>query len=110
VPFRLSRSAQARAAVRHEHGVMDGYRSCSFRVPVLAVAVLAGSVAAIAPAAAAGRAGRPGQVSFSVSGVLHAVAATSAGNAWAVGWTYTGTRMEPLVVHWNGTSWTPAAP
>jgi hypothetical protein len=44
------------------------------------------------------------------SGVLNAVAATSASNAWAVGVIgpgdgTTATATEPLIEHWNGTSW-----
>jgi hypothetical protein len=39
--------------------------------------------------------------------VLNGVAATSATNAWAVGWSYvsgSGHR-KPLIEHWNGSSW-----
>jgi hypothetical protein len=35
--------------------------------------------------------------------VLTAVAATSAGNAWTVG--YTRTSFKTLIEHWNGTAW-----
>src|SRR5215472_7971516 len=40
--------------------------------------------------------------SFAMSGVLAGVAATSATNAWAVGYTDTDTT---LIVHWNGKVW-----
>ncbi len=39
--------------------------------------------------------------------VLNGVTATSATNAWAVGWSYvsgSGCR-KPLIEHWNGSSW-----
>jgi hypothetical protein len=42
-------------------------------------------------------------------GQLDAVAAISARNAWAVGWTgpsSEGTGQQALIEHWNGTSWT----
>jgi hypothetical protein len=39
-----------------------------------------------------------------VYGVLHSVAATSAGNAWAVGHQY---NLNILTLHWNGTAWKP---
>jgi hypothetical protein len=34
------------------------------------------------------------------------VAATSAQNAWAVGWTDTTTGTKTLILHWNGKTWT----
>jgi len=74
-----------------------------FAVPLLA----AGMIAAISPlpAAAAGPTAAPAS-SFTVGGELVGLAATSARNAWAVG--YTGSvysRSEPLIARWNGTSW-----
>jgi hypothetical protein len=44
----------------------------------------------------------PGPRSYSSN--LEDVAATSAADAWAVGFTYT----IPLILHWNGTAWTRA--
>ena len=42
---------------------------------------------------------------------LTAVGATSAKNAWAVGYTDNGGGSSTLVLHWNGTKWThPASP
>ncbi len=38
--------------------------------------------------------------------VLAAVAATSASNAWAVGYYSNGTANQSLIEHWNGTAWT----
>jgi hypothetical protein len=43
--------------------------------------------------------------SFTVSGALDGVAATSARNAWAVGFTGSGLHPQALIVHWNGTAW-----
>jgi hypothetical protein len=37
------------------------------------------------------------------------VAATSAGNAWAVGQTYTRTGSTASIKHWDGTAWTSPA-
>jgi hypothetical protein len=39
--------------------------------------------------------------------VLNGVAATSATNAWAVGWSYVNNsgHIKPLIEHWNGSSW-----
>jgi hypothetical protein len=36
---------------------------------------------------------------------LAGVAATAAGNAWAVGKYFNGTGYQTMVLHWNGTSW-----
>ena len=76
--------------------------------PVMLLAVwllLAGVVSGSAPlAAAAARAGSPGPAaSFSIVGGLSGVAAISATDAWAVG--YTGAS-KTLIVHWNGKTWT----
>lgn len=76
-------------------------------VRILAVPVLVAGVAAgIAPAAAA-RAGRARPAaSLSIDGLLSAVAATSASNAWAVGNTTAGAPgNKTLILHWNGTAW-----
>ena len=35
----------------------------------------------------------------------YGVAATSAGNAWAVGYTSATTGMKTLIMRWNGTAW-----
>ena len=37
------------------------------------------------------------------------MAATSASDAWAVGFDYTGTADQSMIVHWDGTSWTQTA-
>src|SRR5271156_4419262 len=70
---------------------------------MLAVPLLLTGVAAqVMPAAAAVRTESSGPAaSFAVSGYLSDVAATSASNAWAVGYTSSGT----LIVRWNGTAW-----
>jgi len=40
---------------------------------------------------------------YKADGTLEAVAATSAANAWAVG--DLGQENTPLILHWNGTTW-----
>jgi serine/threonine-protein kinase len=40
------------------------------------------------------------------SDYLSAVAATSAGSAWAVGYTGSGASARTLILHWNGATWT----
>jgi hypothetical protein len=55
---------------------------------------------------AAGQAASAAPVAARVSGTLNAVAAVSARDAWAVGATNS---LHPLILHWNGTSWTRAA-
>jgi hypothetical protein len=68
-------------------------------VPVLLVA----AVPAVSSAAVLTRFPDQGTV-FAAKGLLAGVAATSARNAWAVG--YTGTaRHKILILHWNGASW-----
>ncbi len=57
------------------------------------------SAAARAPAGVAS----PGATGCTVTGVLMAVAATSATNAWAVG--TKGAVSVPLILHWNGSKW-----
>jgi hypothetical protein len=49
-----------------------------------------------------GRTVRAEQVPFPRAGWLFGVAATSAANAWAVGYIAAG---PPLILHWNGTRW-----
>jgi hypothetical protein len=58
------------------------------------------------PASASAAASSSARTGYSIHGTLEAVAATSATNAWAVG--YAG---GPLIVHWNGSTWSrvPAA-
>ena len=79
-------------------------------VAVLAVSPLVTmAFAGIIPAAPVSAAvSRPaGQLaSLSIPGALSAVAATSAGDAWAVGFAGSFSSMKPLIAHWNGTSWT----
>jgi hypothetical protein len=48
-----------------------------------------------------------GAMSFSTPGQLTGVAAASAGNAWAVGYTSAGgLESRTLMLHWNGRAWT----
>ena len=72
-------------------------------VPLLVVGVVDG----VAPMTAAARPRPVGPVaSFTVSGSLGGVAATSASNAWAVGTTGSNTAAKTMIVRWNGTAWT----
>jgi hypothetical protein len=57
---------------------------------------------AVARATAQARSSDP--TSFTVAGELRGVAAVSAANAWAIGATGSG---KTLILHWNGTAWTP---
>jgi hypothetical protein len=69
---------------------------------------LAAGVAGTAPPAATALAGitaRPTAAYYSTAGQLRGVAAASANNAWAVGSTNAGSTTEPLMLHWNGKSW-----
>ena len=74
-------------------------------IRTLTVPLLLAGVAGITPATAAATQTRsPGPAaSFTINGALSGVAATSAGNAWAVGSDGNG---KTLIVHWNGTAWT----
>lgn len=58
-----------------------------------------------APTAASASVGAaaPDSAGYTADGTLEAVAATSAVDAWAVG--YLGRQGTPLIVHWNGTAW-----
>jgi hypothetical protein len=85
---------------------MHGYITPSVRflaVPLL----LAGVAGVVAPVtAAAARAGSLGPAaSFTISGHLNGVAATSAGNAWAVGYAGSISSAKTLIARWNGTAW-----
>ena len=68
----------------------------------LLLAGMAGGVAPFAAATTARSGSSDSAASFSTSGALRKVVATSATNAWAVG--YTGSKT--LIVHWNGRTWT----
>ena len=67
---------------------------------------LAGAAAGIASAQpVAAHAAVAGSAHFTVSGELTAVAATSPGNAWALGFTTATKTPESLIFHWNGRAW-----
>jgi len=75
-------------------------------VAVIAVPLLLAAAAAVAaPVTAAAATARTGPAdpasSVTISGSLSGVAATSARNAWAVGFVGGGT----LILHWNGSAW-----
>jgi hypothetical protein len=63
--------------------------------------------AAARPTAAAAVGTTP--VGYAVGGQLNGVAATSAGNAWAVGATGSIGKPTTLLLHWNGKTWAKAA-
>ena len=73
-------------------------------VRILAVPLLAGVIGGVVPAAPAAAAWTGPAASFTTSGSLVAVAATSASNAWAVGYT-SFSSPKTLIVRWNGESW-----
>ena len=79
-------------------------RSIRLAAASLLLAGVAGGVAPVTAASAAGAAVRA-PAAFSVSGGLSGVAATSETNAWAVGFTGSGTNTKTLIMHWNGTAW-----
>ena len=68
-------------------------------VACLAAGVLVGSPAVRAGAMSVTAPAAPAQ------GALLSVAATSATNAWAVGFRFGGQANRTLIEHWNGTSW-----
>jgi hypothetical protein len=47
----------------------------------------------------------PAATTYSTAGALSGVAAASASNAWAVGYTGTGLSPKVLMLHWNGKGW-----
>jgi hypothetical protein len=74
---------------------------------VLALLAMTGALAGVSAAAAAAGPARPAVPagSFTTAGALIDVAATSAGNAWAVGRSGSVCRPRPLIVHWTGAAW-----
>ena len=69
--------------------------------------LIAGVAAGGGPARAATtgygpRSAAPQATSYVTGGELNGVAATAAGNAWAVGYTGTSGRTKTLILHWNG--------
>ena len=78
------------------------------RVQVLAASLLAAALVPMSGAApaAAGTGPLAASSGFTAVGVLESVAAVSARNAWAVGFTgsFSGAHGS-LIVHWNGTAW-----
>lgn len=94
---------------RAEWGGMRGLRAVR-SVQVIGVALLlAGATAGVfsPTAAAAGAQSEAGGKAASslLYAALFGVAATSAGNVWAVGQYQSGTVLRTLIVHWNGKTW-----
>jgi hypothetical protein len=75
--------------------------------PALAAGMAAGAPSSARQAATALPAvtARPTASYYSAGGQLRGVATVSASNAWAVGSTGVGASTEPLMLHWNGRSW-----
>src|SRR5512146_1482990 len=77
------------------------------------IATIAGVVWLTAAVTAAGggaaRAAQAGGIQapagYTVAGGLSGVAATSAGDAWAVGYSGSVFRQKTLILHWNGRAW-----
>ncbi len=77
------------------------HRTVAMSAVITCAAVLACTAASASSTAALAGQLTPG----SVAGVLNAITATSAGNAWAVGATGGG---QPMILRWAGTGWTRA--
>jgi hypothetical protein len=76
-------------------------------VGVLAAAIVGGVSAARAASAPASGHQAAVAAGYQAKGELYGVAATSPGNAWAVGMSDpSGTSPMTLLLHWNGTKWT----
>jgi hypothetical protein len=81
-------------------------RSARLGVITLLLAGAAGILAATPAGAAGARSGLASPAaSLTISGGLSGVAATSARNAWAVGWSGSLDSPDPLIARWNGTAW-----
>ena len=93
-----------RALVRPGRGLAAVSAAC-----LVAVATGGGPAAAGTTTHARAPGGLPGPVAARASvphtSDLSAVAATSARNAWAVGFRYNGTADQTLIEHWNGRAW-----
>jgi uncharacterized membrane protein len=78
-------------------------RASTFRSMRTTAALLPAALAALAAIAAPPTAASPSRAaSFSIPGALYGVAATSPGDAWAVG---VSDASGTLIVHWNGAAW-----
>jgi hypothetical protein len=74
-------------------------------VSAMAVSLLL-AAAEITPALAARtRSADPAAATFTTIGHLQGVAAPSARDAWAIGYTTQTQAFQTLIVHWNGTTW-----
>ena len=83
-----------------------GRRDISRRVITAAsAACLAAGALSVIPAATAGATTAP-STAAPAQGALFGVSATSATNAWAVGYRFGGQANRTLTLHWNGRSWT----
>jgi hypothetical protein len=75
---------------------------------LLAVAALSGpALARSTPLSAMPAISPRTATSYSVHGLLGGVAALSVNNAWAVGETVTANSSRTLILHWNGSKWSP---
>jgi hypothetical protein len=82
---------------------MRAFGICSGLVTASVVLLVTGGCAAPGATSAPAGTAAPGSTGYHADGTFEAVAATSAANAWAVG--DLGQRNTPLIVHWNGTTW-----
>jgi hypothetical protein len=78
-------------------------RLSSFPIAAVAGAALFVAAGGAGAGTASAAAGSPDGTGYSVKGGLTAVAATSVGNAWAVG--YTGSSSGSLILRWTGAGW-----
>jgi hypothetical protein len=93
------------SVIIEEGCLVDWKRLVRWPVLALALAVAATAMAWTGGAFAASAGRLSPATSFSTKGVLTGVAATSAGNAWAVGLAYASDGTSTVILHWNGHSW-----
>jgi hypothetical protein len=83
---------------------MMSMRGFGMRSALMAASVVSLVTGGCTGPAATTNGAAPGSAGYTADGTLEAVAAVSATDAWAVG--DLGQEDTPLIVHWNGSSWT----
>ena len=91
--------------VRLLRRLLHGHAAAGKAAAAVVIVAVGAAVAAGVVATHHGRPAEPVDTSFTVSGVLGGVAATSSDNAWTVGCADTSCT-KPLILRWNGTTWT----
>ena len=91
--------------VRLLRRLLHGHAAAGKAAAAVAIVAVGAAVAAGVVATHHGRPAEPVDTSFTVSGALGGVAATSSDNAWTVGCVDTSCT-KPLILRWNGTTWT----